>query len=189
MKFALFILLVSLFSSSMIPPPLNREITLPGQSELNQLERINSDNSFSINVEQINHNTDLLDFEKDNVSNAVAFKTWSKCSPSVKIPWTGIKVNACGEIEVGYIYIKFCGGVSGLKKCKTFAVWDSKSDCQTLYDINLYVTKAWVEVCPYNISITKQKISTNVQFKVCGKIKWIGNQCSTFYSQSINYKF
>ena len=194
MKIAIFLLIVSLFSSSTVPiASIKRELASSSQSQLNQTTNLNSNNSAEITVEQINPATDLLDIGEESISKSVNAKTWSYCSSSVKVPYTGIKLNACGSIEVGYVYIKFCGGVSGLKKCKTFAVWNSKTDCTTLYDLSIYVVKGWVEVCPYNLSISKTKISTNVKFNLCGQMKfpWIGKltDCTTFYSQSINYKF
>ena len=194
MKYALFIMLISLLSSSSVPLSSNRELSLPGQSQLNQLENINLDNSSGITVEQINQSTDLLDFGQDSVSKTVNSKTWSKCTPGVKIPWTGIKIQPCGEIEVGYVYIKFCGKLGNWgRKCLTYKVWDSKEDCQTLISvgsslIGISGLDVFIKVCPYNIKISKTKISTNVQFKLCGDVPFFDAKCTTFWSQSISYK-
>jgi hypothetical protein len=194
MKLSLIILLLSLLSSSTMPiPDINKEFTLSSHTTLNQSVDLNSKNSLGIAIIDIDQKADLLDFGENTTSNPVNAKKWSYCSPSLKVPYTGIKLKTCGSIEVGYVYIEFCGGVSGLNKCKTFDIWNSKADCTTLYDLSIYVAKGWVEVCPYNLSISKKKISTDVKFKLCGQMKfpWIGKltDCTTFYSQKIDYKF
>ena len=52
MKYKLFLILISLISSSMISSSLEKITTL-SESELNQMARINGDNSSDSKVEQI----------------------------------------------------------------------------------------------------------------------------------------
>ena len=177
----------------MIPSSFEKTTTL-SESEPNQMARINEDNSSDSKVEQIKKNKDLLDFGNNSVSKSVNSKTWSKCL-SAKIPYTGIKITVCGEVEVGYVYIKFCGKLGGVgRKCKTFAVWDSKNDCDKLVSVGSSTfgvpgVDVFIKVCPYNLKISKKSISTNVEFKLCGDIPWFDPKCTTFWSQRISQSF
>jgi hypothetical protein len=182
MKYLVIILLAALISAPVLPMQQGHTSAIRNETEKSSAGMDYSIVPFISAVEPILESGTSLDSSAAAQLIPANDKKFEYCT-SVKVPYTGLKLRSCASVEVGAVFIKFCGSVIGLNKCYTMGL-NPSAKCNKL--ITAYF--GYMEVCPYNLKVTRSLISTTVKFNLCGKIPFFSAKCTTFWSKTINEK-
>jgi hypothetical protein len=184
MKYLVVLLVACLIPSSMNPVSINQEVSANNGISQNQLVSRNALKIVNVKTEQLDKKIDLFNFEEGNALYSVSPLGLCK---SISIPGSTRMVSVCGEIDYGKYYLQACGSVDGYSDCIKYGLDEKSYSCQTIVGHSWGIVSGSVDVCANNLSITRQKISGYLDFKLCGTVKYVGTTCKTFYSQPVDY--